>query len=121
MAYNKENLLNQEVLESLESLGEEDGEPFINQIIKMYLNEAPNNLAKIKNAIEAKDSNLLRLEAHTLKGSSENIGAKEVSALSFEIEKKGKENDLDNVEGIYAELQKCFEDTSIEFRKLINK
>ena len=51
-------------------------------------------LSKLKEAVKISDGELLRKTAHSLKGASGNLGAKELQKISFELEKMGRENNF---------------------------
>ena len=55
-----------------------------------YMAETPKLLLSIRNAISKKDFEALRIAAHTLKGSSYNLGAKRMGDLCLELEKAGR-------------------------------
>lgn len=86
--------------DNLEMLKEVIGDD-LKDILKSYLDVAPSTLSNIKNAIENRDADGLRLHAHTLKGSSANIGATELPPLCLVLEDKGKDG---VTEGLAADL-----------------
>jgi HPt (histidine-containing phosphotransfer) domain-containing protein len=53
-------------------------------------------LTQLREAVETSDSELLRKTAHSLKGASGNLGAKGLQSLAFELEKMGKDNNLND-------------------------
>ncbi|KUJ74321.1 hypothetical protein AVO42_02615 [Thiomicrospira sp. XS5] len=86
--------------DNLEMLKEVIGDD-LKDILKSFLEVAPSTLSDIKQAIENGDADGLRLHAHTLKGSSANIGATELPPLCLALENKGKDG---ITEGLTAEL-----------------
>ena len=66
----------------------------LKEILNAYLSTAPGLLNQIENAILSKNSEDLRLHAHSLKGSSANIGAHPLSQVSATLEQMGKDNDI---------------------------
>jgi HPt (histidine-containing phosphotransfer) domain-containing protein len=65
-----------------------DGEPdLVVELIDLYLDDAPQKLKAMRIALSLRDSNSLRDVAHSLKGSSSSLGARQVAALCEEIEK----------------------------------
>lgn len=54
-------------------------------LVAAYLSDARDNLDKIKKAFEANDLASLSKVAHTLKGSSANVGARSMSELCQEL------------------------------------
>lgn len=76
-----------ENLSQLKTLIGED----LKDILQTFLEIAPETLNGIKVAIIEEDANALRHQAHTLKGSSANIGATTLPALCLALENNGKE------------------------------
>ncbi len=74
-----------------EIIGEE-----LEEILQAYVDSAPDSIIKIDNAIHASDSEQLRLHSHSLKGSSANIGAGNLSGLCSRLEQIAKDNDLNS-------------------------
>lgn len=86
--------------DNLEMLKEVIGDD-LKDILQSYLDVAPATLSNIKQAIANGDTDGLRLHAHTLKGSSANIGATELPPLCLVLENKGKDGITD---GLTADL-----------------
>jgi len=63
-------------------------------IIETFLDDSPNTVARIVQAIEDHDPLATRVAAHTLKGSSANLGAAALSAVCRRIEQLAKQGDL---------------------------
>lgn len=69
---------------------DEYGADFLVELIDVYLADTPNRLALLRRAIESGDAETCVREAHTLKSSSANLGALELSASAREIEAAGR-------------------------------
>jgi len=93
-------------LDSLRRLGELSGKPLLREIVESFLAEAPRRLARLKQALARGDADDLAFVAHSLKGSSGQIGAQRVAALSFELERKGSSADLTAAGVLLAELER---------------
>jgi len=64
-----------------------EGEPdFVVELIDLYLNEVPRLLDALRTAIENKDRALAKRTAHSLRGSSGNLGVLQIAALAGELE-----------------------------------
>jgi len=64
-----------------------EGEPdFVVELIDLYLNEVPRLLDALRSAIENKDRALAKRTAHSLRGSSGNLGVLQIAALAGELE-----------------------------------
>jgi len=93
-------------LDSLRSLGELAGKPLLREIVGSFLAETPGRVARMHEALNRTDAEGLAFVAHSLKGSSGQIGALRVAALSFELEKQGKSTDLAAAPALLAELER---------------
>jgi len=69
---------------------DEYGADFLVELIDVYLADTPNRLVLLRQAIEGGDAETCVREAHTLKSSSANLGALELSASAKEMEAAGR-------------------------------
>lgn len=67
----------------------------LKEILQAYLDTAPDSIARLEQAIQNGDGNEVRMHAHSLKGSSANIGANDLSASCSQLEQMGKNNQID--------------------------
>jgi CheY-like chemotaxis protein len=72
-------------LRELQPLGEAD---FLTELIDLFLNEAASHLKALHDAVMRKDAIGIQQASHSLKGSSANIGATQMAALSEELQSK---------------------------------
>ena len=66
----------------------------LNQLIAVYLEDAPKLMARLQAASVGPDWDELRNAAHTLKSSSANLGATTLSAVALSIEQGARERSL---------------------------
>jgi HPt (histidine-containing phosphotransfer) domain-containing protein len=85
-----DNVSTNPLLERLQELVQETDFDFVVELIDIYLNETPKQIQLITAALKAQDHSALTISAHTLKGSSLNLGAKHLGALCFELEELGR-------------------------------
>ena len=69
---------------------DEYGADFLVELIDVYLADTPNRLVLLRQAIEGGDAETCVREAHTLKSSSANLGALELSASAKQMEAAGR-------------------------------
>ena len=77
-------------LARLQDLVKETDFEFVLELIDIYLNETPKQIQTIMAAINEQNLTSLTIVAHTLKGSSLNLGAKQLGALCFKLEGLGR-------------------------------
>ena len=80
---------------TFEELKQMSGEDFITELIDAFLDDAPNMLSNMESALEAKDVESFRRNAHSLKSNANTFGASELGELAKELEQMGKDNDLE--------------------------
>jgi signal transduction histidine kinase/DNA-binding response OmpR family regulator len=81
-------------LEKLHQLGEITGKPLAREIVTRFSSETPQRLERMRQALLQNDGKDLIFIAHSLKGSSAQIGAVLIASLSAELEEKGGKADL---------------------------
>jgi len=106
--------LDQSVLDELRSLQEPGGSDLIDELIKLYLDDLPNRVEGIRNAIAIKDSPGLRREAHRLKGSSQQMGAARLAAFCFELENLGREDRVSEAMAFFTAAEREASQVRIE-------
>ena len=101
--------VDQAVLDRLRELNE-DGEPdIVTELIDLFLRDTPPRLAALKDAIQEGDAQALSQTAHTLKGSSSNMGATRLAALNAELQSKASDGALKDASRLLAQLDNEFE------------
>jgi HPt (histidine-containing phosphotransfer) domain-containing protein len=78
------------LLARLQDLVRETDFEFVVELIDIFLTETPKQLQAIAMAIKEQNLTSLTIAAHTLKGSSLNLGAKQLGALCFKLEGLGR-------------------------------
>ncbi len=69
-------------------------ESLAEEILEIFLHDAPRQIKALKGALDNSDADMVRLQAHTLKGASANIGASSFRDVAYQIETAGKDGDL---------------------------
>ena len=107
----EEDPLDRDVLAGLRKL-QEEGEPdILNELIELFLEEAPPQLAALGEAIEGGDARTVERVAHTLEDNSGNMGAIRMAAVCAEREKVGGSGDLRRASQLLERLEVEFERT----------
>jgi|SRR5690349_1872413 HPt (histidine-containing phosphotransfer) domain-containing protein len=83
----------------------EEGGDLLSDLVAMFIEEVPNQLATLEAALVSKDAAATRLTAHTLKGTGGNFGAARMQALASAIEEKGRNGVLDGAEATLVQLR----------------
>jgi histidine phosphotransfer protein HptB len=71
------------------------GEDFINELIDAFLEDGPNMINNMQAALQVKDVETFRRNAHSLKTNANTFGATELGAMAKELEYMARENNLE--------------------------
>jgi histidine phosphotransfer protein HptB len=96
--------LNLQAIEDLRALNPDD-DSFLRELIQIYLDDSPKQIAEIEQSLAQGDSLRLTRAAHSLKGSSANFGAGQLRALCEAIEHLGRAAKLQDVPDRLPELK----------------
>jgi signal transduction histidine kinase/CheY-like chemotaxis protein/HPt (histidine-containing phosphotransfer) domain-containing protein len=75
------------------------------EISRLFVDDAPEHLKKIREAIEARDAESLRRAAHGLKGAAANFDAEGVVSAARSLEEIGRTGDFDGHDAVWQALQ----------------
>ena len=87
----------------------------IRELLELYVETTTSDLAELKEAIEAKDTQLVHAKAHSIKGASGNLGLDEMYNPAKEIDDLARVNSLDGLENMVQALQEKFNSLVEEF------
>jgi len=93
-------------LEEIHQLEIMTGRSLVRELVDDFLAEAPRGMEQMRDALTQGDFNRLAFSAHALKGSSVQVGAPRVAALSAELEKRGRSATLDGTARVLADLER---------------
>ena len=104
-----EEVLDLKVLQSIRQMGGAKGEHILKTIIEQYLEDAPQHLQAIREAIAKADSESLRKSAHTLRSSNANLGALNLADWCKELENLGRSGTTEGAKDSLLQLQAEYE------------
>jgi HPt (histidine-containing phosphotransfer) domain-containing protein len=79
--------------------------PIVLEIIDIFINEQPERIERIENAINNKDFDTLKFDAHSLKGVIANFVAEKPHQLARTMEMKGTKKDGSDLESLLENLK----------------
>ncbi|HZN12195.1 MAG TPA: response regulator, partial [Blastocatellia bacterium] len=97
--------LDAEVINSLRQLQKQGSGDIGDELIDLFLKEAPERLAAIRRAVEQDDPRALVRAAHRLKGSSATLGARPLAELCAQLEQRGRANAAAGAEALLVGLE----------------
>jgi two-component system, sensor histidine kinase and response regulator len=114
-----DSALDPDVIESLRQLTP-PGEPdVLAEILQLFLEEVPKKIRLLHAALNSGDAPQVARIAHSLKGSSGNIGANSLHDVCRQIDDVAKSGDLPRVTPLLAALTDEFQRVELEIRQLL--
>lgn len=93
------------MLESLRELGDQE---LLAEIAGMFVTDAPSQITELREAVESETAEDVERTAHSLKGSSGNIGASRMSEICDELQDAGASEDLSYAPQLLGQLEAEF-------------
>ncbi|ROQ19949.1 MULTISPECIES: Hpt domain-containing protein [Marinimicrobium] len=99
-----ETHLNREVLTTLQEVMDDQFPVLINT----FLTDSEERIRQLQRALAAQDSDTVWRQAHSFKGSCNNLGAERLADLCQEMESRGRASDIDGLEQQLVSVQEEF-------------
>jgi len=112
-------VIDHEAIKALADLNPDDNGEFLKEIIAIFLEDTPQRLAELEDCVSKGDVTRYIRAAHSIKGSSANMGAMVLRQTAEELEHKAKNNGLAGTEELFRRLQADYADAAAEISKLI--
>ncbi|MFT3769882.1 MAG: response regulator [Minicystis sp.] len=96
-------------------------EELLRELVDVFLEEQPKWMADIRAAVDRRDAALLKRGAHTLKGAVDSCGGHRVHAAAMDLERMGREANLDGAEAALARLEREMEALVPALRRWMGK
>lgn len=112
-------VIDREAIKSLAELNPDDNGEFLKEIIGIFLEDTPQRLADLDDCLAKGDTTGFVRAAHSIKGSSANMGAMVLRQSAEELEHKAKNGGLAGTEALIARVRSDYADAAAEISKLI--
>ena len=86
-----------------------DDEEILKETVKIFLQEAPQTTELLADAIASGDSYNVKMYAHKLKGLARHVAATKLTDMLYDLETKGRKEELEGAEVLFADVQTEFE------------
>ena len=86
-----------------------DDEEVLKETVKVFLEDAPQTIELLAEAIAAGDSKNIKMYAHKLRGLARHVAARQISDMLYHLETKGREEKLEGAEALFADIQTEFD------------
>jgi signal transduction histidine kinase/CheY-like chemotaxis protein len=109
--------IDNKVLDNIRALDQPGKDSILTRIIDLYLNETPQQLAKLHRAQNAADAETLHNIAHSMKSGSANLGAMHLANLCKELEQKAKQVSLTETEPLIQQIEEAYRQTECQLQQ----
>ena len=109
--------IDMDVVNGLKEIGDSG---FVDDMVKLYIDQSVELIESIRENSAKSNFDRVFLDTHSLKGSSLNLGARDIAELCKQIEMKIKEVDTPGLMYLIKELEKTFEGTKEELLTINN-
>ena len=87
-----------------------DNNEILIEILGLFVETMPIHINNLKTAIEEKNLENIRREAHTLKGAAGNISAEKLANTAKLLETTGKESDISSAELLFPVMKEEYKE-----------
>ncbi len=103
-----------ETLTMLKDVMEDD----FDTLITTYIDDVIIRIPQLKAALDSQNCEELRRDAHSLKGSSSNLGAQSLAELCLQVENLAKEGETEGVEPLLTQIEMEFHQVKLQLEAL---
>jgi len=86
-----------------------DDEEILRETVKVFLEDAPQTVELLAEAITAGDSKNVKMYAHKLRGLARHVAARKLSDMLYPLETKAREAELEGAEVLFADIRTEFD------------
>jgi HPt (histidine-containing phosphotransfer) domain-containing protein len=112
-------VIDPQAIENLRMLNPDDGDAFLREIAEIFVSDTPKRLAELDQTLASGDAVAFVRAAHSIKGSSSNLGALALRQAAESLENQAKKDGLGNVTGLIAQVRGEFTKAQQELGKLV--
>jgi signal transduction histidine kinase/CheY-like chemotaxis protein len=113
--------INERALDAIRALSCDRGAALVHKVVSTWVDDTPQHLAGLNQAIAARDTVSVRKVAHSLKSSSANVGADHFARLCRQLEQLGREQTLDGAAGLLQDMVHEFEAVRHSLNAILEK
>lgn len=103
------DVINLAALDNIRALSRDGGDALVQKVIAAYVDDVPQHLRTLRQAIEIEDPTSVRKVAHSLKSASANVGAQKLAQLCKEMEHLGRAETTEGAAGILTDMEQEFQ------------
>jgi HPt (histidine-containing phosphotransfer) domain-containing protein len=111
-------IIDEDTIETLKSLNPDDNGEFLREIIGIFLEDIPERIKELEQSLAAQDKSKFVRAAHSIKGSSANMGAMILKDYADELETRARDKGLDGCEALITSVKEAFTEAEIAIKKI---
>jgi HPt (histidine-containing phosphotransfer) domain-containing protein len=115
------SVIDPQAIENLRALNPGDNDEFLREIAGIFLEDTPQRIAELEQSLAANDTPKFTRAAHSIKGSSANLGAMLLRSVAEKLEHHARTQGLVGVTTLLADIKTEFARAHAELSKLIAK
>ncbi|NIA57006.1 response regulator [Massilia sp. TW-1] len=115
------DVINRAALDKIRALSRERGDALVQKVIAAYVDDAPQQLRQLQDAIDGLDTGNVRRIAHTLKSASANVGAEALAAMCKALEHLGRADTTEGADAILTDMEHEFQAVRHSLSALLEK
>jgi HPt (histidine-containing phosphotransfer) domain-containing protein len=108
-------------IENLRALNPDDNDEFLREIAGIFFEDTPQRLAELDESLKEGDVVKFTRAAHSIKGSSSNLGALALRAAAEKLEHHARSNGLNDVATMLADVKDQFARAHAALTTLLGK
>lgn len=113
------SVIDPQAIENLRALNPGDNDEFLREIAGIFFEDTPQRLTELDESLGAGDVSKFTRAAHSIKGSSANLGALALRAAAEKLEHHSRTKGLGGVATMIAEVRNEFARAQTELAKII--
>lgn len=111
----EQKILDLSAIENIREIERQTGKQLLPSIFEGYVKQMEEKLQDIEREFRSEDSVSIYRTAHAIKSMSANIGAHKVRTISALIERKGRENEVFDLQEAISTLTEAYQEFLVEF------
>jgi HPt (histidine-containing phosphotransfer) domain-containing protein len=113
------SVIDPQAIANLRALNPGDDDAFLREIAGIFLEDTPQRIAELDDSLVAGDLSKFTRAAHSIKGSSSNLGAMALRAVAEKLEQQARTKGLSDVSALVTEVKAEFGRAQGELAALI--
>ena len=114
-------VLDPQAIENLRALNPDDNDEFLREIAGIFLDDTPLRIHELDQCLLAGDVAKFTRAAHSIKGSSANLGATPLRAAAEKLEHEARTQSLASLTGLIEQVKTEYRRTEIALHTLIGR